>query len=716
MCVVGCFYFVVRGDSAVPELRRRALTTAVGAALAESARDIVLLVALDGRIMFGNAAAVDAYGYERLVLESMTIDDLRANDPQELVRSQMASAAESGILFEAEHRRADGTVFPVEVSSRRVDLDGSAFLLSVVRDITRRRERERTLASLFEDVELANRQLEGLLKIVSSAVGRLDEDVLLRDVLDALVEVLEADMAVMFIREGDVWRLRAADSVSARADLEPTVPAGSGFVSRVAEAGVVSWAEDVTRSPFSLPIHESMGLRSVIGVPLVVEGEIHGVLECFWTRERMTSEAERVMLQVAADRVMNAIVGAERFATTERARVVEAALASAAAALADAHQLDGVLPTSLELVADGLDCDIALFGEFRGGEIRIQAALGTEVSSLILPELRDGVPWPDVRVVCDVDPPGTCREILAQLGAREALVAGVHGRDGWSGALVFARRHGHRGFDAVEVGAARRFGTGVALALVSAHDYQSEHRIAEVMQEAFLRIANDTDKLDIAHLYRSATSATRVGGDFYDVFTLPDGRVVLVVGDVSGKGLDAAVLTSTVKHTVRALAHVDDSLSEVMRRTNDVLAFSGGLPDFVTILVLAVDPETGHGEYVCAGHPPALIVHADGAIERLECTSPVAGALPGLPYTAAQFSVAPGDVVVLYTDGVTEARASDREFFGDERLDEAVRAAATGGVQSAPSAIHDIVMGFTDGHLTDDIAILAFGMRDASIR
>ncbi len=521
---------------------------AVGKALAQHARDIVLLVSPTGRIAFGNNAALQAYGLSAEELSSKTISDLRAAHTHSSVRDQMQIAASEGILFETEHLRSDGQSFPVEVSSRLVQLKGESYLLSVIRDISSRRAREAERDDLLSDLESANRQLEGLLRIISCAVGNIEIDGLLTEVLAALREVMDADGALLFMADGEMWRLRAQDGY---AGLEGfTLPLGDGFVSEVARSGDVEWVEDVRTTAHAHPVHERFDVAAMLGVPLYLEGALYGVLECTWNEPRLISDSARVMLRVAADRIMTAVAGARR--------------------------------------------------------------------------------------------------------------------------------------------------------------YEVEHRISETLQEAILRVDADVPGVSVGHLYRSATLATRVGGDFYDFFAVGDSRVGVVVGDVSGKGLQAAVLTSLVKNTIRAFAHAYASPADVLEQANEVLLAAARLPDFASVAFLLMDTRTGHVEYCSGGHPPVLVCRSDGTVEPQECGSPVLGALPGLEFVTHSFDLAPGEVVLLYTDGVTEARDTNGGFFGDERLIASMRELMTADVATIPVSLNRVVMEFTGGRLSDDMAIVAF--------
>ena len=232
-------------------------------------------------------------------------------------------------------------------------------------------------------------------------------------------------------------------------------------------------------------------------------------------------------------------------------------------------------------------------------------------------------------------------------------------------------------FDEAELDFARRFASAVAMALrtrPSTHQSITSQRRSKQRSSIWIP---PTPQLAVGHLYRSATLATRVGGDFYDVFPMADGLVGVVIGDVSGKGLGAAVQTSFVKNTIRALAHFGDVAGHDRgaERTR-CWHRQRGLPDFATVVLIVVDSQARRVTYCSAGHPPSIVCRAHGSTVPLECGSPVIGAFVGLEYTENSFELSEGDVVVLYTDGVTEARSPGGDFFGEERLLGAIEKAA----------------------------------------
>ena len=248
----------------------------------------------------------------------------------------------------------------------------------------------------------------------------------------------------------------------------------------------------------------------------------------------------------------------------------------------------------------------------------------------------------------------------------------------------------------------------IALAINRERQFEAEHHIAETLQEAMLLMPPSVRGLEFAHLYRSATLSTRVGGDFFDLFEMSEERVGVIVGDVSGKGLEAAVLTSIIKDTIRAYAHEVLSPAAVIAKANTVLGAAAKLPDFASVFFAVLDVNSGLMTYCNAGHPPAAVIAADGRVRLLEGSSPVIGAFPDLAYDDCTLQICRGETVLLYTDGVTEARNAGGVFFGEDGLLATLRSTGGPDVANLPAALFETVLAFAGNRLTDDIALLAF--------
>lgn len=216
--------------------------------------------------------------------------------------------------------------------------------------------------------------------------------------------------------------------------------------------------------------------------------------------------------------------------------------------------------------------------------------------------------------------------------------------------------------------------------------------------------------LEIGAAYRPAGDGSTVGGDFYDVFETGDGRIGLVLGDVAGKGPAAAVLTSLARHTVRTETLRHDSPAAVLATVGE--AFLQYHPDdFCTAVLVIVDPPPRRAARLAtAGHHLPVLRHAGGAIDRVGAPGQMLGLVeqPDIPETVVDFDA--DDVIVLFTDGVVEARR-DHEFFGDQRLIEVIEDMAAKPAQAVADAIVTAALAFQRGGARDDIAVVACRVR-----
>jgi sigma-B regulation protein RsbU (phosphoserine phosphatase) len=208
---------------------------------------------------------------------------------------------------------------------------------------------------------------------------------------------------------------------------------------------------------------------------------------------------------------------------------------------------------------------------------------------------------------------------------------------------------------------------------------EMELAVAGEIQGAFLpRILPETPGYRLGHAYSSARS---VGGDFFDAMSLEGGRLAVVVGDVSGKGCSAALLGASVASDLRILLRRGLPLHDLTSRMNRIVAERSTRGMFVTLLIATLDPESGRGAFTSAGHLPPLLYEADRGEARLIAggAGPPAGVVPGVVYEETELALAPGDRLILYTDGIAEAMDPEREPFGTERLLRLVEREGRGG-------------------------------------
>ncbi len=243
--------------------------------------------------------------------------------------------------------------------------------------------------------------------------------------------------------------------------------------------------------------------------------------------------------------------------------------------------------------------------------------------------------------------------------------------------------------------------------------YARERRIAETLQEILLHTppAALFPSLAIETFYQAASSEAAVGGDFSDVFTYDNGKIALVVGDISGKGLKAATLIAEVKYALRVIFREHPFSESAMARLNNFVCEAqhqgdfGG--DYQVVLSLAVfDPKTGRLTYVTAGGEPLLLVRESGGAETVGVSGLLLGVQPGVAYTAAEAQLASGDTALLVTDGLTEARRG-KEVFGFDGLQVQAAASLPGRpLREAGQALIESVRGWAGGAFSDDVCVL----------
>jgi serine phosphatase RsbU (regulator of sigma subunit) len=261
-------------------------------------------------------------------------------------------------------------------------------------------------------------------------------------------------------------------------------------------------------------------------------------------------------------------------------------------------------------------------------------------------------------------------------------------------------------------------GCALELALAGARVQAERARVAQELaigrriQQALLpRRFPDVEGWTFAARYEPARE---VGGDLFDVFPVrgqPD-RIALLIADVTGKGIPAAVLMADVKALLHAATDNVEAPAEALRRVNAVLVHERATALFVTAALLIVDVATGAARYALAGHEPPLVARRRGGVDRLEAAGPILGAFADATFEERGAVLEPGDALTLYTDGITDARDVARAFYGDDRLLAVVGGACAEPAESIAAAIADDVARFRgDAEPFDDLTLLVVERR-----
>ena len=282
------------------------------------------------------------------------------------------------------------------------------------------------------------------------------------------------------------------------------------------------------------------------------------------------------------------------------------------------------------------------------------------------------------------------------VGSQSALAGAV---------IVFFRRSFSLAPDEME--ALSVLAAQAALSLENARRFEREMQRARSLQRGLLTPLPKLTGCEIAAVYDPASGQAEIGGDFYDAFELPDGRVGVVVADVSGKGAEAAARLATAKYMLRAFALRNPVPSSVLFHLNNALVHDLEDERFATLVYGLLDPSAHEATFGVAGHPPPLLYRAaTGAIETIELPGAILGAFEDVNYEQQTYALSPGDFFVAFTDGVIEARSEDGTFYGRKPIERGLKEYA--GTMSAQELADRMLKDVKDfGTLNDDTVIFA---------
>lgn len=317
--------------------------------------------------------------------------------------------------------------------------------------------------------------------------------------------------------------------------------------------------------------------------------------------------------------------------------------------------------------------------------------------------VRSGEP---VAIEDAYDDPRTVRETQEKLGVRAVIVTPLIARGEAIGAL-FLNFGQPRRFSSDDLRYVSRVGTSLGLALYNISLYEAERRIAETLQESLVTVPESVPGVVFSRSYLSATPELgRVGGDFVDIFEVHPDLVAVTLGDVSGKGLDAAVTTGIVRNILRGYALDEFSAETVVEKTNRALRKFTESSSFVTLWFGLLTPSTGRLQYVNAGHPPGLVLRSDAQIRELQIGDPFIGTFAHARYTQHEYMLKPGERLVLYSDGTIEARSLDGAMLRESGLRELLALERDAETTALARSLLNRVVGFSAGVLRDDAAVL----------
>jgi GAF domain-containing protein/anti-sigma regulatory factor (Ser/Thr protein kinase) len=558
-----------------------------------------------------------------------------------------------------------------------------------------------------------------LQRVTEAALAYLELDPLLEALLVRVVTILEVDTAAVLLLDEESNELVARSARGLEEEVEAgfRVPVGQGFAGRVAAERQPVAIRDLAPGDAVNPLLYEKKLRSLLGVPLVVEGRLLGVLHVGSLTQRDFDDDDSMILQVVADRVALAIDHAHLFESErsaradaeralERLRQLQAVTESALAYL----NLDDLLRTLLERLTGMLGTDTAaiLLVNEDGSALRARAAKGLEEEverGFSLPigsgfagrvaNERRPIVLPEVKPGLVVNPLMFEKGVKSLLGVplivERRLIGVLH-----VGTLT------PRDFTPSDIEMLQAVADRAALAIE--HDRLFEqHRVAQMLQRSLLPTKlPQPNGLSFSARYLPAAAQRLVGGDWYDVLELPDGRIGVAIGDVVGHGIEAATLMGSLRTALQAYAVQGLSPAQVAPLLAR-FALATGPAGMATYLYGVVDAARTSFTFVNSSHPAPLVVRPDGTAELAEAELlPPVGAALLASVRETRIALEPGTTLVLYTDGLVERRG--------ERLStrrEQLRQAAAAATAEPDLLTEALIAAMLDGQAPpDDVAIL----------
>jgi serine phosphatase RsbU (regulator of sigma subunit) len=297
--------------------------------------------------------------------------------------------------------------------------------------------------------------------------------------------------------------------------------------------------------------------------------------------------------------------------------------------------------------------------------------------------------------------------LLMLLGATSLISVPI--TDGLTnyGALTLARTAGEGRFEIADLGLAENLGQHLGVAIRVDRMFRHRAAAAEALQSSLLPARlPEVPGLDLFAAYQPASEGLEVSGDFYDVFPVQGGWAI-TVGDVCGKGQEAAAMTAAARHAIRVLAHWNPDPVDVLARVNEVMLAGDYEDRFVTakLAYLRWDGARLHVTLASAGHPGPALVRPDGRVDMLSGGGLPLGLFPDADPHAEELELGEDDLLFFYSDGVTDARSPDMRYFEDSLPDELAGLAGRSAAETA-RMVQSLISSFSQDELRDDITIL----------
>ena len=582
-------------------------------------------------------------------------------------------------------------------------------------------------------VELELGRTRALLAVVGQAISQLSLAHTLEIAVARVGELLDVDRLAVYLRDEN--RLFPAAGLGLAGPHERLAERLLELTLGPFRSRGMLVVEDVGSDPRLVGVADAAseaGIEAVIAVPLLAQDDVIGLLGVFPAKGRALTENESALLSALAAQLAVAVQNAQlheraKLLGEEREQALQAeraaskqvrALYEISRSFAQSLSLEATLEALARTAVDVLDVDAAVL---RMPDARREQLMPRAIH-VKGEELRDAVRT----ILYRAQPFGTTTQRLFRDAVpfrigRDHELLGPFLEKGWTGAVVpvgtpaeviaslsiFSFRPGNP-ITAETIDAAVAISGQAALAIDNARLYQQQKEFADTMQRSLLpRAQPDSVGLDVGEVYESSARVD-VGGDVYDFLTLDDGRLAVVLGDVTGHGVEATADMAMAKFVFRALAREHPEPGDFLAATNDVIVDEIAPSKFITMAYLAVDGVRGEVACASAGHPAPRLVLPDGTVRGLDASGLVLGIDAGQVYEEVRAELPSGAVIVVYTDGVIEARR-DGELYGVERLDALLAERRALAPRALAAAVTEDCRSWAGGELDDDVAVVVIG-------
>lgn len=702
--------------------------------------DCVLVFDGGGKVLLANEEATELLGAGDVDVAGLQIQELfpdlgdaDAVDDGSPVAGLPFSL--DGSSSPARCRGLDGELRPVSVRCESVQAPGETYLLvahPTGDGLAEAREHDRTV----DDLKRANKRLSGAFNIVLDTLDAPDVAELFTRVLDRLYQTLDADGTIVYLAGADGFHLRGlagdidggrvprfmhfgrtVETLATRAGkairLRVAAPSGEALrAGRLASREVVN--ED-TREVIKIQSKLLPPFTSFVAVPVWFDGEVISIIEVGWKRQYPIDKEDARLLDSVAHYLAVQLAGA--FATmraqrSSRLDEILSDLREKALGLGDSENPHDDIVEVMREAAEELDSAfVEADAEAAPGRIVAELPLtGRQEIACDLDALCEGHAIDGVSVV-PLQPGDSLRQRLRELGEPcEAVLIDGGEAAGTRRVCLMLRPDGAEPFDDVDLAFLARLASCLRDVLQGEQARYENRRISQALQSGMRNELQHVEGIDAQGVYSSATASAFVGGDFYDLISLPGRRACVIMGDVSGKGVEAASVSAAVKTALGAYAWEGLAPARMVRSLNEFLLGFSRIETFATLFVGIIDLDASTITYCSAGHPPALLVRAGGQeMTLLDVQSGVVGAFHDIAYRDGSIGIGEGDVLLLYTDGTTEARDPAGAFFGEQGLRDMVMRESDPQkpYEGFLSRLLGTVEEFTGHKLEDDVAMVS---------